>query len=209
MAEINTLTQNEIYTSIQDRIRLGQYKPGEKLSENNLAKEFNCSRTPVREAVKNLEQNGLVVIQPKSGTYVRNYTKEEIKNAIEIRAYLEALAFTLDIEKNADFQQMKDYLKKMNELAAEKELDLMLFGKYHFLFHATMVAISENPFLIELYDKLHLNTLPKIFFSPMTPEALAKTQGEHNQILHFLETKNPEGEQFIIQHLMTRRNNYK
>ena len=209
MIQNNSLTPNEIYASIQDRIRLGQYKPGEKLSENNLAKEFNCSRTPVREAVKTLEQNGLVVIQPKSGTYVRNYSQEEIKNAIEIRAYLEALAFTLDIEKETDITPLKQCLDKMNEIATAPDFDLMSFGKYHFDFHATLVAISGNDFLIELYDKLHLNALPKIFFSPMTKEALAKTQIEHNKILKYLENKDPAGEQFIIQHLMTRRNNYK
>ena len=87
--------QTEIYSTIQNRIRSGEYTPGEKLSENLLATEFNCSRMPVREALKHLEQDGLVTIQPKSGTYVRGYSPEEIRNAVEIRAYLEALAFTL------------------------------------------------------------------------------------------------------------------
>ena len=88
LIQVNTI-QTEICSAMQKRIRSGEYKVGEKLSENLLATEFNCSRMPVREALKHLEQDGLVVIQPKSGTYVREYSQEEISNALEIRAYLE------------------------------------------------------------------------------------------------------------------------
>lgn len=209
MSNNKSLMQTNIYTSIQDRIRSGQLKPGEKLSENNLAKEFKCSRTPVREAVKTLEQDGLVVIQPKSGTYVRMYSAEETKNAIEIRAYLEALAFSLDVEKNADITPMKQCFEKMEEIAHKEPFNLAEFGQYHFQFHSEMVILADNPFLTELYEKLHLNTLYRIYFSKMTKEDLLKTQDEHKKILTYLVEKNPEGSIFITQHLMKKRKSIK
>lgn len=200
-----TLHQSEIYSIIQGRIRSGEYLPGDKLSENILAAEFQCSRMPVRETLKHLEQDGLVTIQPKSGTYVRVYTPEEIRNAVEIRAYLEALAFTLLIEKDADLTPMEIQLKNMAACIQMEDFDLALFGEHHMKFHEAMVTIADNPFLLELYSSLHLNALQKIFFKPMTMEDMIITHEEHEKILQFIKDKNPLGEQFIKMHLWKQR----
>ena len=197
--------QTEIYSTIQNRIRSGEYTPGEKLSENLLATEFNCSRMPVREALKHLEQDGLVTIQPKSGTYVRGYSPEEIRNAVEIRAYLGALAFTLLIEKNVDTTPMERCIVDMARSMENQSFDLAAFGEHHMQFHEAMVRLADNPFLLELYNRLHLNALQKIFFDPMSREEMALTHAEHQQILQYIKDKNPEGEQFIKMHLWKRR----
>ena len=197
--------QTEICSAVQKRIRTGEYKVGEKLSENLLATEFNCSRMPVREALKHLEQDGLVVIQPKSGTYVRDYTQEEISNALEIRAYLEALAFALVVEKDADTSVMEEQIEKMASCIENENFDLATFGECHLKFHETMIVLADNPFLQDLYNKLHLNALQKIFFDPMTKEQMIFSHGEHKKILQFIKDKNPEGEQYIKMHLWKRR----
>lgn len=197
--------QTEICSAVQKRIRTGEYKVGEKLSENLLATEFNCSRMPVREALKHLEQDGLVVIQPKSGTYVRDYTQEEISNALEIRAYLEALAFALVVEKDADTSVMEEQIEKMASCIENENFDLATFGECHLKFHETMIVLADNPFLQDLYNKLHLNALQKIFFDPMTKEQMIFTHREHKKILQFIKDKNPEGEQYIKMHLWKRR----
>ena len=209
MLDNSSLTQNKIYTSVAERIRNGTYKPGEKLSENNLAKEFKCSRTPVREAVKKLEQNGLVIIQPKSGTYIRQYTKDEIINALEIRAYLEACAFRLDIEKNVDLTPLKNCLKEMDKIAKQEPFDIEKFGNLHFDFHKSLVSLSGNTFLQNIYNDLHLIALYGVFFNPMDKNDLLITQEEHKKILKLIEDKDQEGQDFIIQHLLRRRNDFK
>ena len=203
-SQINHI-QTEICSAVQKRIRSGEYKVGEKLSENLLATEFNCSRMPVREALKHLEQDGLVVILPKSGTYVRNYTQEEISNALEIRAYLEALAFALVVEKDADTSVMEEQIEKMASCIENENFDLATFGECHLKFHETMIVLADNPFLQDLYNKLHLNALQKIFFNPMTKEEMIFTHGEHKEILQFIKDKNPEGEHYIKMHLWKRR----
>ena len=208
MLDNSSLTQNKIFTAVQERIRSGEYKAGEKLSENNLAKEFNCSRTPVREAVKKLEQNGLVIIQPKSGTYVRSYSKKEIIDALEVRAYLEALAFNLDIDKNIDITILNDLLDKMDNIANEDEFNLQEFGLLHFEFHKALVELAENPFLTNVYNDLHLIALYGVFFNPMDKEEVLLTQREHRKIVNLIKNKDKEGESFIIQHLMRRRNDF-
>ncbi len=196
---------SEIYSAIQSRIRLGKYNPGEKLSENLLAAEYHCSRMPVREALKHLEQDGLVTIQPKSGTYVRSYSPEEVRNAVEIRAYLEALAFALAIEQDVDTAPMEEQLEKMAAYIDSKTFDLVSFGEAHMKFHEAMVGIAGNPFLLELYRKLHLNALQRIFFNPMSREDMNLTHAEHQKILQYIKDRKPEGEQFIKMHLWRQR----
>ena len=81
-----------IYNHLKHQIRQGLLPNGAKLSENTLAKEFSCSRTPVREALKRLEQDGFVVIVAHSGSYVKDITMVDYQQLTEVRAYLEALA---------------------------------------------------------------------------------------------------------------------
>lgn len=75
---MDTPTKNQlidsIYNHLKRQIRQGLLPNGAKLSENTLAKEFSCSRTPVREALKRLEQDGFVVIIAHSGSYVKDIT---------------------------------------------------------------------------------------------------------------------------------------
>ncbi|HOE76195.1 MAG TPA: GntR family transcriptional regulator, partial [Rectinema sp.] len=79
----------ELYSVLRRRILDEYYFAGQKLSENALAKEFECSRTPIREVFKRLEQDGLIVVKPKSGSYVRIYSGKNYLDLIEVRAYLE------------------------------------------------------------------------------------------------------------------------
>lgn len=201
MDEKVPLSQTELYESILFRIRNGIYAPGEKLSENFLATEFNCSRMPVRETLKHLEQDGLVTIQPKSGTYVRAYSVKEIVDALEIRAYLESLTFTLLIQQDIDLRPLEANLYYMEQLAERPNFDLNEFGQSHLNFHTEMVQLSGNTFLVGLYDRMHLGALQRIFFYPMTYDELQMTHNEHCKIFDYIKTKNPEGEAFIKQHL--------
>ncbi|RKX86167.1 MAG: GntR family transcriptional regulator, partial [Spirochaetes bacterium] len=67
----------DIYHNLRTRILTEKIYPGQKISEITLAGEYECSRTPVREALKRLEDDGLVIIKPKSGTYVKNETAKD------------------------------------------------------------------------------------------------------------------------------------
>ncbi len=94
-----------IYDTLRDQIRSGSLSGGgTKLSENTLAATFACSRTPVREALKRLDQDGFVVTIAHSGTYVKDLTMQEYQHLTEVRAYLEALAIRSACEQHAGGQ---------------------------------------------------------------------------------------------------------
>jgi len=84
-----------VYRDLRRGIIEGTYAPGARLIEQRLAESFACSRTPVREAVRRLESEGLVVVEPNRGAHVRPLAEDEISDLYEVRARLEAYAAEL------------------------------------------------------------------------------------------------------------------
>jgi DNA-binding transcriptional regulator YhcF (GntR family) len=97
-----------IYLDIRRRILTRSLYPGQKLSENTLARKHGVSRTPIREVLKRLERDGLVRIKPKSGTYVQQWSTRKIIELYQVRTYLECLAYRLALERasNADVTRL-------------------------------------------------------------------------------------------------------
>ena len=205
MNKTATVSHEYVYNMIRQRIRLGIYQSGSKLSENKLAKEFACSRVPVREAFLRLQQEGLVTILPQSGTYVRTYTLEDYRSALEVRAYLESLAATLVIEKNAPLGDIEEAYRNMQNVIDSHEFDLNLFGEHHYIFHRTLVCLSGNKLLLESYDRLHFQAIQQIFFKPMTRDEILLTHQEHRQLLDCIANKDPYGPQLALKHLWERK----
>ncbi|MCI2097808.1 MAG: GntR family transcriptional regulator [Sphaerochaeta sp.] len=198
-----------VYQELRLEILRAVLLPGTKLSENALAKDFSCSRTPVREALQRLRQDGFVDILPHSGTYVRTPKLCEYLELTEVRAYLEALAFTLAIERNADCTTLRTILTEMDEIVQDTPIDTVAFGVLHYRFHHTLVEMSGNSVLLRIYDRLNLST-SSLFSSPaMTRERFSQTQAEHHKILTALENHDTRMEKAIIQILWRKRNRYK
>lgn len=199
----------EMYDELKSKILNGTLLPGTKLSENGLSSDFHCSRTPVREALKRLEQESFVVILPHSGTYVKSPTLREYQEMTEIRAYLEALAFSLAIERKADCTVLAQILKEMDDLVQDPPFDVVAFGEKHYRFHRQMVVMSGNPLLLQAFERLNLNANSLLFYQSMTKESFTITQEEHHKILSALETGNAKMESFVLNHLWRKRNKFK
>ncbi|PRZ41802.1 GntR family transcriptional regulator [Antricoccus suffuscus] len=98
------------YAQIRRAIVEGRYKPGQRLIEQRIAEEFELSRTPVRESLRRLEAEGLVVSIPNRGSVVRSVSIEEISDLYGLRARLEAYAAELAAERFED-----EHLSRMDE----------------------------------------------------------------------------------------------
>ena len=196
--------------SIRNKIIIGEYAPGFKLSENTLAKEFNCSRTPIREVIKRLEQDGLVKVIPHSGSYVYQRTAQENIEMIEVRASLERLAFRLACDNNSSLTAIIMLCEQMNESLLADPVDYKLYGKLHYLFHRQLIELSKNNLLLELYDRLNLNNTSALFSGIMNEEEIALTIAEHNEILNLLKQRDKQkGCSFMFSHLWKKRNRIK
>ncbi len=200
----------EIYQDIRHKILKNEYIPGSKLSENSLAVDYNCSRTPVREALKRLEQDGFVTVLPRSGSYVKELTLKDYQEIAEVRTYLEGLAFRLLCEQEVNTDHLSAILDEMDGCDMEKPDDVMRFSDLHYQFHLGLIDASGSESLLTTYRRLNLNTNSLLFYQRLSNQGKAQTQDEHRKILDYLEKgEATKGERFMVAHLWRKRNAYK
>ena len=206
MVETQNDLKKTIYSVLRKRILSQYYSSQNKLSEVILAREFKCSRTPVREALKRLEQDNLIVIQPKSGSYVKEQSATDNKNMMEVRAYIEALAVRLLIEKKTDIKPIKQLYQAMDKIIKKKKIDMIIFGEKHYQFHKRIVDLTGNKLCIQMFNRLNLISSMTFFQEDETN--ILKTHSEHFHIIEMIEKADRSVEKFMIEHLWKKRNKY-
>jgi GntR family transcriptional regulator, rspAB operon transcriptional repressor len=194
---------DKIYENVRSKILSEDYKAGYKLSENVLAEEYECSRTPIREVFQRLANDGLVVIKPKSGTYVQHGTKKEYVEIMQVRAYLEALAFHLCLSKMTDreISQLEKIKQRMDALIKTEPINMMRYAENHYAFHLHIVKSARNDLLLTNFERLNLKS-SYLFYQVMDREVGEHSQDEHEQIVRFLKSREPKGIQFMRDHML-------
>lgn len=134
----------QIYQSIKDLIFKGEYKPGEKIYEVQIAKDFNVSRSPVREAVHALKKEGLIIIDEKSQIRIYEPSASDVEDIYQCRSALESLAVKLTTQRASDrqLQKIEDFLTE-----TEKELQKKNFQRaveLNAVFHETIMKLCQN-----------------------------------------------------------------
>ena len=152
MAELTTV--ESIYNELKRRIILNVYAPGEIISENALAAEFNVSRTPVREALTSLQNEKWVMTIPKVGIQVSTIEVNELRNNFEVRKALETLVITTVIEKDIP----KEVMEKLEQLGEEfKTVDSSSFRAIELdvEYHETLWRLCNNAVLLRYLEELN------------------------------------------------------
>jgi DNA-binding GntR family transcriptional regulator len=168
----------------------GRFKGGDQLVENDLQAHFGISRSPLREAMRELEKNGLVVLVPRKGTFVKRITRKEIEENFPVRAALEGLAAKLAAaHMSAEaLRRMHLALEKMRTAVETK--DTRLFYTHHLEFHETFIERSGNDLLIGLLKNLRMQSIWHRFSYQYYQEDLEKSFKVHQQILNLYQKKN-------------------
>ncbi len=145
-----------LFDSVLDRIVSGQYPPGQMISEKDLCKEFNVSRTPFREAIRKLEEMHMVEVVPRFGTYVTEIDINEVTAAFEVRLYMEVVAAKLAAERRTD-EQIDALVAIVNEAKTMKG-SMLWHDKRYFdrRFHEIIWEASHNHILIQTLTNLKL-----------------------------------------------------
>ncbi|MCI2049483.1 MAG: GntR family transcriptional regulator [Lachnospiraceae bacterium] len=143
-----------VYKKLRKQILTGELKPGERLMEIHLANKLDVSRTPIREAIRELELEGLVTIIPRSGAQVAQISEKELRDVLEVRRSLDALCSELACRRATSTD--KDRLKKACqafEEATEKGNSVAIAGA-DVAFHEIITQATENHRLIEIVHNL-------------------------------------------------------
>ncbi|MBB6218432.1 DNA-binding GntR family transcriptional regulator [Anaerosolibacter carboniphilus] len=138
---------SKIFNVIRDDILHGKYTEGEKLVEAKLAEELGVSRTPVREALKQLELDGIVENIPNRGVVVKGITKQDIQDIFTIRRAIEGIAATWAVERITDqeLQDLKETYELMEFYAFKKDKDK--FAEQNTRFHETIYKATKSRYL--------------------------------------------------------------
>ena len=143
-----------VFRTLREGILKGELKPGERLMELQLASRLGVSRTPIREAIRMLELEGLAVTIPRRGAMVAKMTEKDMEDVLQIRRCLDDLAVRLSCEKMTQEQLKALYLalKKFEE--STRSRDVKQIAQADVEFHDTIYKAADNPKLLTLLNNL-------------------------------------------------------
>jgi DNA-binding GntR family transcriptional regulator len=173
-----------VAAEIRSRITAGRLALGARISDKQLAAELDVSRTPVREALVQLQSEGLVVMRPQSGTFVFDLTIEELRDICATRAILEAGAIRLTAETagSTDVMARLGLLVGRAAIALDDE-DLALCDELDCQFHEGIVAASGNGYLIRAYSGISDRLRALRHRLPRERERMARAIAQHRHII--------------------------
>ena len=150
-----TILREQVKEILLKRILDGEYKPGDRLVEMQIAQEFGISQAPVREALRELEALGFVESEPYRGTRVRSVTKAELTEIYPVRAALEEVAARAAAERLAgNVEALKAELEAM--YAAAEKGDLYEQVQHDVEFHRIIIEASGNRVLQDVWRSLRI-----------------------------------------------------
>lgn len=139
-----------VYLELKHKILTGEIKARTRLMEIDLAERMNVSRTPIREAIRELATDGLVVIEPRRGAYVSDISVQNMLDIFEVREDLEGLAAGLAAQRITEEETLAlSKMHRLYEMAVEAR-DKEEIVEYDEKFHNFIVRCSRNNVLIEL-----------------------------------------------------------
>ncbi len=198
---MNNLTENA-YNEILNSIVRGKYKQGQRLTEDQLCKELNMSRTPVREALRMLLSEGIIKKENKSYSVVY-ITAEEARMLYELRIPLEGLAARLASEKaeDKDIEKMEKILLEVKEEANKENPDPLVLADLNGAFHEAIADATKNTYLRScLIDiRVKLKIVRTSLFTSF--ERRRDEYNEHYSIFAAIKEKRPdEAERLMTEH---------
>ena len=172
-----------ICESLRDAIRRGILRPGERLMEIQVADELGVSRTPVREAIRKLEQEGYLVMMPRRGTYVANMSIRDVNEIFEIRTALESLSGGLAAERIT--AEELDKLQRLLVIigGCMKEGNMEKIVAVDIEFHDLLYQAARNQRLVGIISNLREQLTRFRTLSMSYPGRLEATLEEHKTMV--------------------------
>lgn len=141
-----------VYEELKRQILVGEIAPGTRMMEVELADVMGVSRTPVREAIRKLEKEGLVTIEPRKGAYASNISIKDMVDVLEVRQGLEAMAASIASGRITETQKeaLLSVVEKYSVAVDSENIEEMI--KYDEDFHSMIISISGNKTLMQVFS---------------------------------------------------------
>lgn len=197
-----TLT-HQTTEALRERILRGQFGDNMPLRQDAIAAELGVSRIPVREALRQLEAEGLVVFNPHRGAVVSSLSIGEIEELFELRAQIESdlVRRAVPRVRRDDVASAKDTLKAYD--VAFRKGEVTTWGKLNWEFHATLYAPADRPFTMAVVQRLHQQSDRYMRMQLVLTHGESRASDEHRSILAAVEEGDVrQASQLMRQHIL-------
>ncbi|MGY4688810.1 GntR family transcriptional regulator [Salibacterium sp. K-3] len=188
---IQSLRQLAVDT-IREAVVMGYYQTGEPIRERQIAEKMNISTTPVKEAFRTLEYEGLVVTVPRKGTFVSDMADTSIEEILMLRASVEGLCAKLAAEKMTDEEKrtLKQQLQRMDDMQREQQVEEMV--QENTLFHEMVIRYARSPMLEQTWNTV--SAFDRAFRKLALQQGKEQEEGlsEHWRVFQAIENHDPE-----------------
>lgn len=191
-----------VFNTLRQAILRGELKPGERLMEIQLANKLGVSRTPIREAIRKLELEGLVLMIPRRGAEVAQITEKSLRDVLEVRRALEELAVQLACDRitEEELQELRkaaDHFQKVLE-----NEDITKVAEADVAFHDIIYLSTDNQKLITLLNNFREQMYRYRVEYLKRKECHPKLLAEHQAIIDAIAQKQPQrATQITCQHI--------
>lgn len=182
----------ELAEAMQEMIVTGQLPPGSKVPEKQLCESFGVSRTPLREALKVLAAERLVILEPHRGAWVSKITVADLEEVFPVMGAFEALAGELACRSITDEEIAE--VRRLHErmIACYEQRDLQGYFEANQKIHEAILVAARNETLIAQYRALATQVRRARFIANMTQERWKQATEEHEEIMACLEARDGE-----------------
>ena len=188
-AEKHLTLREKILEHIRDSIVSGALKAGSRVSEPDLAERYGISRTPIREAFRQLESEGYLTVIPRRGAVVTSFSQKDIEEFYAIKSILEGYAARRACEKltNREIERLQQINDRLQDMASHG--DVKHFFKVHNDFHDLFIKAADNEKLHDMITGL-VNRFQRLrLMSLSLPGRMAVSVQEHQKIIDAFRTR--------------------
>lgn len=187
-----------VFNTLRQAILRGELKPGERLMEIQLANKLGVSRTPIREAIRKLELEGLVLMIPRKGAEVADITEKSLRDVLEVRRALEELSVQLACEKitREEIEELEKAAEEFKKIL--KSADITEIAEADVRFHDVIYMATDNQKLIQLLNNLREQMYRYRVEYLKNPKVHQKLIREHEEIIEHIKKREKEAATEIV-----------
>jgi len=196
---LNTNLRDRVYDVLKNMIVLREFEPGEKINEEQIAKQTGVSRTPIREALCRLENENIVKMIPRRGAFVLKQSEDTIREVLEVREVMEGLVTRLAtlLMNDGTLLKLKKCLDKIKPVP-DAERYLMKYTQSDIQFHSILLEACQNRLLQNMMETVNTHLQIIRLRTVVLPGRAKKTVDEHFEILKAIETGDAQQAEMLM-----------
>ena len=198
---IQSRLADDVYEQILSAIVNGDIAPGERLIQEKIASQINISRTPVREALLRLEQEGILEISGRKGFSIRKISEDEVRQLYAVREAIEGYA-ARQVAERKDPEQLATIKKTVDAELEEDLTDVEVDFRVNRAIHRTIVEQTGNSMLLDMFDRVWGRGVSLWLFAATRSDQVPLEPMQHQELFRSLSTADPDtAQRAMIDHI--------